>query len=333
VSSTGSSSTNEFIDPSLVREFCDEVVLAPGETLRTKGLLYATMYLLTAGEAEVAFDKTGKSAATITVGPGSPIGEISFITGVPATATVTAKTPTRAILITANAWREFEKKYPSTAVDLYRRLADVADGRLSHNVVFLGDETASQRKSSIEVVLCRSPQQLLEAQRIRYEVYCGELGRTSPYADHDKRTIADDLDGFGHVLLAIDNGAPVATLRVNATREGPLGALEELYGMASSPHHPQDTAISTKFIVKKDYRLGQASFHLMATALEFSQRFKIKHSFIDCVPHLLPFYRTLGFTQSAPAFLHRENGHSIPLMLDVERYAKRIARLTGFVLG
>jgi predicted GNAT family N-acyltransferase len=119
---------------------------------------------------------------------------------------------------------------------------------------------------------------------------------------------------------------------MNMRRDGPLGLLEDLYGMAQSPYHPEGTAICTKFIVKKSHRLRQFCFRLMSTAIEMAQRYAIKHCYIDCIPELRPFYATLGFAQSGPAFLHRENGRSYPLMLDIDRYARRIARLSGFVL-
>ena len=79
-------------------------------------------------------------------------------------------------------------------------------------------------------------------------------------------------------------------------------------------------------------RLGLVLVCLMSTAVEMAQRYAIKQCYIDCIPELRPFYATLGFTQSGPAFLHRENGRSYPLMLDIDRYARRIARLSGFVM-
>jgi hypothetical protein len=103
--------------------------------------------------------------------------------------------------------------------------------------------------------------------------------------------------------------------------------------MAASPHHPAATGVCTKFIVRKAHRRGPASFRLMSTGIEMAQRFGIRHCFIDCIPQLLPFYKALGFASSGPAFLHRENGRSFPLMLDIDRYAKRISRLSGFMLG
>jgi predicted GNAT family N-acyltransferase len=323
--------SEQFIDPEPLRAYCREAQFPPGAVLRTKGLLFIDMYLLTDGEVEVSVvERNGQANASAR--RGAPIGEIGFLTGVPATATVTAKTAARALYIDDPTWREIERSEPALAVELYRQLADVAEGRQSYNLRFLATGEAAQPDGAGKVLLCRTPEQLLEAQRIRYEVYCEELGRTSPFADAEKRVIADDLDEAGHVLLGLDDDVPIATLRMNMARAGSLGLLEELYGMAQSPHHPQATAIVTKFIVRKSHRVGQVSFRLMTTALEMAQRYAIRECFMDCIPELQPFFASLGFTQSAPAFLHRENGRSIPLVLDIEQHAKKVARLAGLVL-
>lgn len=320
------------IDPSLLLAYCPETSFAPGDILRRKGQFYLDMFLLTDGEVEVALEPEVRGAPLIRARCGDPIGEIGFLTGVRATATVTAKSPAKALNITDASWRELERQHPEKAVELYRTLAGVAEGRKSYNLQFSVEDAGAKRDCETDVVLCRTPELMHEAQRIRYDIYCDELGRTSPFADHDKRTISDDLDQNGYVLLALEKGTPIATLRMNMARSGPLGPLEQLYGMETSPHHPQATGVCTKFIVKKSYRLGQVSFRLMATAIELAQQFEIKHCYIDCIPLLQPFYTSLGFAQAGPAFLHRENGRSIPLMLDIARYAKRITRLTGFVL-
>jgi predicted GNAT family N-acyltransferase len=321
-----------FIDPEPLRAYCREVAFPSSAVLRTKGLLSIDMYLLTDGEVEVSVERNGQSGPIATARRGAPIGEIGFLTGVPATATVTAKTASRALYIDDPTWREIERREPALAIELYRKLAEVADGRQSYNLRFLATGEAMQPSVASKVVLCRTPEQLLEAQRIRYEVYCEELGRTSPFADAQRRVIADDLDETGHVLLALEDEAPIATLRMNMARHGPLGLLGELYGMAQSPHHPQDTAIVTKFIVRKDHRVRQSSFQLMTTALGMAQRYDIRECFMDCVPELLPFFASLGFTQSGSPFLHRENGCSYPLVLDIERHANKVARLAGLVL-
>lgn len=320
------------IDPEPLRAYCTEAAFAPGAVLRTKGLLFVDMYLLIDGEVEVSVERNGQLDSIATARRGAPIGEIGFLTGVPATATVTAKTASRALYIDDPTWREIERREPALAVDLYRKLAEVAEGRQSYNLRFHSTGEAQQPDVTSKITLCRTPELLLEAQRIRYEVYCEELGRTSPFADAEKRVIADDLDETGHVLLAMENETPIATLRMNMARHSPLGLLAELYGMSQSPHHPEGTAIVTKFIVRKNHRVGQSSFRLMTTALEMAQRYEIRQCFMDCVPELQPFFTSLGFMQSGPPFLHRENGRSYPLVLDIEQHAKKVARLAGLVL-
>lgn len=326
------SHSEAFIDPEAIGGLCKEVSFAPGDVLRRKGLHYKSMYLLTEGEVEIALEKKGKAPTVLTRQRGSPIGEISYLTGRPATADVKARSPTKALVINDDVWAVLERDHPVLAADLYRQLAEVSDGRQSFNLLFHTDDSGKPPEAGVEVRLCRNAQMLREAQRIRYEVYCEELGRTSPFADVENRIIADDLDTFATVLVALQGDEPVGTMRLNRAGEGPLGPLEELYGMRKSSHHPQATSVCTKFIVRKAHRYSQASFKLMATSVDIGMRTKVKDCFIDCIPQLLPFYMSMGFRQSAPAFLHRENGRSIPLMLDLERYAPRINRLTGFVL-
>ena len=318
--------------PEPLSAFCREVIFAPGEVLRTKGQLSVDMYLLTEGEVDISLEGTGATSTAIVAGRGSPIGEIGFLTGIPATANVKARTQLRALYIDNVVWRKLEQESPDLAVEFYRQLADIAEGRQSHNLLFLKSQEKAPPEGTIEIILCQRPDQLLEAQRMRYQVYCEELGRSSPHADAEKRVITDDIDETGHVLLALENESPVATLRMNLSRDGRLGVLEDLYGMAASPHYPEGTGVCTKFIVKKASRLGQASFKLMATAVEMAQRYSIKDCYIDCIPELRPFYMSLGFAQSAPPFLHRENGRSYPMRLDIDRYAKRISRLASFVV-
>lgn len=324
--------THAFLDPSLLAGLCREVDFAPGERLRTRGLLSIDMYLLTAGEVDIIVDGAGGPSQRLIAGRGSPIGEIGFLTGVPATATVTARTPVRALYIDNPAWRTFEQRRPEEAVAFYRQLAEIVEGRTSYNLLHLEQTDGSKTDGAIEIVLCRQPQQLFQAQRIRYQIYCEELGRTSPYADPVERVIADELDATGHVLLALHNSTPIATMRMNLARDGGLGVLEGLYGMAQFPSHPHATGICTKFIVKKEHRFGKAAFQLMATAIEMAERYEVSDCFMDCVSQLMPFYLSVGFARSAPPFLHHENGRSHPLRLDVTRYAKRISRLAGIAV-
>ncbi|MFN0219775.1 MAG: cyclic nucleotide-binding domain-containing protein [Hyphomicrobium sp.] len=332
VTSLPNSPPQTCLDPDQLAGICKEVTFTAGDKLRVKGLLSVDMYLITKGEVEIGVDNASSASVRLTAGRGAPIGEIGFLTGLPATATVIAKTDVSALYIDNAAWRTIEQLMPQTAVAFYRQLSEIAEGRQSYNLLFVENRQRSDTEVATEIVLCRRHDQLLEAQRIRYQIYCEELGRTSPYADPVKRTIADDLDLTGHVLLALQNGAPVGTMRLNMSRDGGLGILEDLYCMTECANHPKNTAISTKFIVKKECRFGQIAFKLMATAVEMAQRYDIKDCFMDCIPPLKPFFVSVGFVQAGPPFLHYENGRSHPLRLDIDRYARRIFRLAGLVV-
>jgi hypothetical protein len=109
----------------------------------------------------------------------------------------------------------------------------------------------------------------------------------------------------------------------------PGNALEELYGMRASPHHPEATAICTKFIVKKSKRGGLAAMKLISAMVRYGLRNGVKECYVDSIPALLPYYKAIGFTASGPKFLHPENGPSFPMMLDVAKHGGRLIRESG----
>jgi predicted GNAT family N-acyltransferase len=192
----------------------------------------------------------------------------------------------------------------------------------------------SAAPAAIEVALCCDQAMLKSAQRLRYEVYCAEFGRQSPYADHARKLITDPLDRFGHTFIAIEDGETIGTLRTNFASEGPLGALEDHYGMRVSKHHPARTAICTKFIVKRSRRGSLVFFKLLAAWLEHVMRNGIAECYIDCTPNLGRFYERCEFQVCGAPFLHDENGLSFPMMLDLTCHSKALCeRFCGRALA
>lgn len=325
--SIGLATLPELAISGLMQTYCRHLQFEPGNLLRKKGQHYREMYLITDGSVEVDFENGG--ATTVVSGSGSPIGEMGFLRGCAATATVTARTTIQALVIDDQTLARLDNEEHNLAAGLLRHLARTAEERTSFNLTFNPSLNASRGGNGIDVYLCRNHDMLESAKRLRYEVYCRELGRNSPYADHEKQTISDDLDSFGYTFIAVRAGEVIGTLRSNLSVEGPLGALEEVYGMKESNHHPQATGICTKFIVRKAKRGTPTSAKLIAAMTRFGIENGIKECYIDCIPALLPYYMALGFTITGPIFFHRENGPSYPMKLDLMRHGEALCKERG----
>ena len=315
------------IDSELLRSLCRRASFAPGEVLRRKGQHYTEMFLLTNGRVDVDRETTGATRYSVRAA-GSPIGEVGFLRGRPALATVTARTAVDALFIDDATLERAEREQPALTADLMRSLAGIADERTSFNLV-MTSSAAYAGSRAIEVFLCRNKAMLESAQRLRYEVYCRELGRQSPHADHDRKIITDELDRAGQTFVAVENGETIGTLRGNRSADGSLGVLEELYGMRASAHHPNETAVCTKFIVTRSKRGGAASIKLISALVRYGLRHGVKACYIDCIPALLPYYKAIGFTIAGPKFLHLENGPSYPMVIDLAREGERLSHEAG----
>lgn len=326
---TTSSKTDSLIHA--LSAYCPQRSFATGEVLRRNGQHYTKMYLITSGAVSVDLG-LGEAPLTPDIGPrGLPIGEIGFLKGLPATADVTASTDVTALEITDAELTEIESRAPDLAVELLRFLATTADERTSQNLELSAALPGGKNAQSIRILLCRDAEMHNAAQRLRYAVYCTELGRQSPNADHERHIIKDDLDEFGHTFIAVEDGQTIGTLRANRPSEGTIGILERLYGMKKSPHNPDATVICTKFIIATNKRTSAAGIKLISAFARFGVQHNLHECYIDCIPSLRPFYTGIGFRKSADKFLHRENGPSIPMMLDLVKSRRRIERILATV--
>jgi CRP-like cAMP-binding protein len=91
-----------------VASIADEIDLPKGKQLTREGERGREFFILIEGEAEVR--KGGRRVNTL--GPGDFLGEISLITKVPRTATVTTSGPTRALVITDRAFAQLIRDSP-----------------------------------------------------------------------------------------------------------------------------------------------------------------------------------------------------------------------------
>ena len=289
-----------------------------GDELRRKDQHYTDMYLIVDGQVDV---RLSPGADPIRVGPGFPVGEIGFLKGCRATATAVAREPTTALVLDDDTLWRIEREDPMLAVFLLRALAATAESRISLNADLEAGQGAGS-ESNLEILLCRTDELLEDAMRLRYRVYCVELGRSSPYADHERKMIRDNLDDFGHTFIAVDEGTTIGTLRVNLATQGPLGHLEEIYGMTASSSHPDHTAICTMFIVEKTNRDRPAALDLIGAMASYVSKAGARECFIDSIPAQIPFYERIGFVPSGERFFHYQNGPSVPMVMDLARYTE-----------
>lgn len=313
--------------PNRLQAYCSAVTFEPGAVMRLKGQHYPSMYLVTSGQVEVDLGIENGKLRPPSGPSGLAIGEIGFLRGLPATATVRALSDVTALEINDEALSRLERTEPEVAVALLRLLAEAVEERVSQNIEINEKSRTPAKEQSIRVVLCRNAAMLEDAQKLRYQVYCEELGRTSPNAVHEKKIIADDLDLFGHTFLAVENGKAIGTLRANLPAEGPIGILEALYNMGASEFHPERTVVCTKFVIRSDRRTSTAGIKLVAAFVRYSVQNKVRECYIDCIPSLRAYYMAIGFRSAGEKFLHRENGPSYPMKIDLDKSMGRIERV------
>ena len=103
----------------------DEIDLRDGATLTREGRAGREFFVLIEGTVEVVqgADKIGE------LGGGDWFGEIALLTNAPRTATVTATSPVRVLVITDRAFRQVVEATPSIAVKILERVGQ----RLAHD--------------------------------------------------------------------------------------------------------------------------------------------------------------------------------------------------------
>ncbi len=112
--------------------------LGPGETLFREGDAGSTLFFVAAGELLVsAKGDTGEPVLLGLLGPGEVIGEISFLSGVPRTATAMARTRVDLLELDRHALSPLVKKHRHVADALSRLFSErVLDGVLARSRLF-----------------------------------------------------------------------------------------------------------------------------------------------------------------------------------------------------
>jgi CRP/FNR family cyclic AMP-dependent transcriptional regulator len=109
-----------------IAQLADEIDLPAGKTLTQEGARGREFFVILAGTADVQRE----ARPLPSLGPGDFFGEIALVTDVPRTATVTAATPIRALVITDRAFRELLRNTP----DIQGKVLEAVAARLAKTI-------------------------------------------------------------------------------------------------------------------------------------------------------------------------------------------------------
>ena len=99
---------------------------APGDTLIQEGHVNRSLFVILDGDIQVL----SSEQVIADLGVGSIVGEMSFLSGESACATVVAQTQVQALCIHHNTLRHFLEDQPHLGVKLYRSIASTLAHRL-----------------------------------------------------------------------------------------------------------------------------------------------------------------------------------------------------------
>lgn len=300
-----------------LKPHCPAVRFAAGARLREAGRHYRDMLLVTEGEVEVVLDLPGAEARPIRRGAGEPVGEMGFLSGADASATVTALTPLTAWAIDDACLQRIERADPALYVRLLRRLDAFIADRVDSDKALAA--AAGEGGDALDIRLCRDGDMLLLAKRLRYQIHCVERGRGAQGADHEAELIEDSLDAFSTTFLAFDGLEPIGTIRISFAWKGDLGAHVHRFGMDADPAFPRGLAMCSHLIVRRSRWRGAAAMRLVAAAIRFGRSNGATSCYIECVAPLVHRYRAMGFTLAGPPFDHDGRGDRYPMKLDTVR--------------
>lgn len=181
--------------------------------------------------------------------------------------------------------------------------------------------------SQIKIRLAETEEDRQKIFQLRYDIYVQEMNRKQSYADHSKLQIEEPYDATGHLFLAeTDEGEVIGTVRINFRKDGPLEC-EDLYDMEEfRPFYPDKVSMSTKLMVKREYRSSAAASMLCMKIYEHARQHDVVLDFIDTNPHLVRLYNQVGYRLYKKNINHPDYGNVIPMvfLLDDNEYLKQI---------
>ena len=153
--------------------------------------------------------------------------------------------------------------------------------------------------------------------RLRYGVYVEEMRIFGDVADHERKVLIGGNDAHARLLYAKCGDEIVASIRLNLGIDAPFSdELEQTYKLSRFRPTLSDKQmlVLTRFMVKDGYRGGNLAFLMIEEVARLCVREGIEMALCDCQPHLIRFYRRMGFrSYECPVYNDPEFGIMIPL--------------------
>lgn len=162
--------------------------------------------------------------------------------------------------------------------------------------------------------------------RLRYDVYVEEMGKQPHDADHDNKTIIDDLDRFAVIMGAFDDGKAVATGRILPLTYLPADSFwREFYDTKAVPIEESKQVIYSKLIVRSDYRGTMVISQILVASYEHFRQLGTEFMYMHCAPNLVPIYEIIGCRRYKKGEIDPDVGFRLPMALvlgDVEHFQR-----------
>ena len=159
----------------------------------------------------------------------------------------------------------------------------------------------AERKGPLQILVARTASQRQDCLRVRSAVFGHPLagltgvppGNTPALADPE--ALGDSQDEDAILILALQHGRPVGTVRVNCGdhSDSPYRDLFSLDDLEAD--FPDAIAIHSKLAVLPEARRGRTTLHLTLAAYAAALDAEARLSLLGCRPDLLGLYEKFGF--------------------------------------
>ncbi len=183
----------------------------------------------------------------------------------------------------------------------------------------LHDPNNRMREYDLNIRQLTTSADMRAASRLAYEVFVRECGVHGDRADHGTQTLTDD-DDAAVIFGAFEGDELLGLLSTLFWADTPFPTFyERAFEIerfdAFTPRN--SWVIMSRLVVHPRARSGSLLMRLFAAAWSHAQARGTQLVFIGCQPHLLMYYRHLGFRTYAPPYDYGDTGLGIPLVFVV----------------